>query len=504
MAKRVLLITADQQRADTLGAYGSPLGATPHLDALAARGTTFTRAHCQHPYCQPSRWTILTGQHPRTHGVWTNGVDPEPRQLDDALSTRLTAGGFETSFVGKAHLASVGVLRPGASPHMEAIGNALRMPADWTGPYMGFSRVELLQMGHYPLGYGPAPLGLHYGRFLAQGGRRRAWDRFAQASPRRSLSGGMIAPQTWHSALPEELHPTTWVTDRALSELSRLGDRAWFMWVSYADPHHPFAPPAPWCHRYHPDDMRLPERRLAELDGKPPLQRRFSRGYLPLDVGLNTASATTSDRELATMMAAYYGMVAQLDHGIGRLLSALSAGGLADDTLVVFASDHGELMGDHHLLFKGPFHYDGLIRVPLIVAGEGFPAGARCDEPVGTIDLAPTFERALGAPRGPRVEGADLGPLARKERARDGVVTENDHRFVFREHVLTVTTKRHKLNLHVGRPYGELYELDADPGERLNLYRDRPALRAELERLLASLLPRAPAAPRRAATWLPA
>ncbi|MCC6646669.1 MAG: sulfatase-like hydrolase/transferase [Polyangiaceae bacterium] len=504
MAKRVLFITSDQQRADTLGAYGSPLGATPHLDALAARGAVFTRAHCQHPYCQPSRWTILTGQHPRTHGVWTNGVDPEPQQLEDALSTRLSARGVATSFVGKAHLASVGVLRPGASPHMEALGNALRMPDDWTGPYMGFERVQLLQMGHYPAGYGPAPLGLHYGRFLAEGSRRRAWSRFLQAGPRRSLSGGMIAPQTWHSALPEELHPTTWITDRAIEEVERLGDSSWLLWVSYADPHHPFAPPAPWCHRYRPDDMILPERRLEELDDKPPLQRRFARGYLPVDVGLNTASTATSDRALATMMAAYYGMIAQIDHGVGRLLEALAARGLADDTLIVFTVDHGELMGDHHLLFKGPFHYEGLLRVPLIVAGDGVPAGARSAEPVGTIDLAPTFERALGAPRGPRVEGSDLLPVARGEVARDGVVTENDHRVVFREHVLTLTTRHHKLNMHVGRPYGELYDLDDDPGERVNLWRHRPALRAELARRLEELLPPAPARARPPATWLPA
>lgn len=487
-----------------MGAYGSRLGATPNLDALAARGATFTRAHCQHPYCQPSRWTILTGQHPRTHGVWTNGVDPEDQQLDDALSTRAWRAGVQTSFVGKAHLASVGVLTPGASPHMEAIGNAMSMPDDWTGPYMGFSRVELLQMGHFPVGYGPAPLGLHYGRFLAQGSLRRGVSRFLQATPRRSLTGGTIAPQTWHSALPEELHPTTWVTERALAELSRLGDRSWFLWVSYADPHHPFAPPAPWCHRYRPEDMTLPERRHAELDDKPPLQRRFSEGYLPIDVGLNTASATTSDRALATMMAAYHGMVAQIDHGVGRLLSALAANGLADDTLVVFTSDHGELMGDHDLLFKGPFHYEGLLRVPLVVAGAGFPAGARSAEPVGTIDLVPTFERALGLPRGPRVQGDDLGPVARGEVARRGVVTENDHRIVFREHVLTLTTRRHKLNRHVGRPYGELYDLDVDPGERVNLWRDRPALRAELERLLDELVPPAPPRPRPLASWLPA
>ncbi len=512
-APGVLLITTDQQRADTLGAYGSRLGATPRLDALARQGVTFTEARCQHPYCQPSRWTILTGQHPRTHGVWTNGVDPTPENVAAALSTRAAGAGLATAFVGKAHLATNGVFRPGVSPHMEAAWNAARMPEGWYGPYMGFSHVELIQLGHYPFGFGPWPFGLHYGRWLAGvapdghtiTGRaallRNSLRRMREAGPARERD---LAPQTWRSALPEPLHPTSWIADRAIARLEALGDRPFFLWVSFPDPHHPFDAPEPWASRFDPRDLPLPRRDPAELAGKPPLQRRFSEGLGFWARALNTPAARLPDRDLATMIAAYYGMVAQLDHHIGRILDALSARRLEARTTVAFTSDHGELLGDHGLLFKGPFHYDGLLRVPLVLRGPGLPAGRRVDDPVGTIDLAPTFERILGVPAGGAVEGRDLAPVIEGRERRDAVLTDNDHRFVLREHVQTLTTRDHKLSRHIGRPYGELYVRAEDPGERENRWSDRPALRAELEAELDRRLPPARGPSRRTVSLLPA
>jgi len=481
----VLLITTDQRRADTLGPWNAAVPVTPNLDALAKHGVVFGDAHCQHPYCQPSRWTILTGQHPRRHGVWTNGVDPTARQLADALSTRAVEAGVATAFVGKAHLATNGVFRRSRSPYMETIANSRHMKDDWYGPYMGFEHVELLQLGHFPFGYGPAPLGLHYGRFLASHGG--ALRNFLRAAPRRALVGSPRAPQTWHSSLPEELHPTTWVADRTIERLRALRGRPFFLWCSFADPHHPFDPPAPWCRRVDPADVRLPRRDVRELDDKPPWQKRFALGLGLFARALNTPGASVSDRELAIMIAAYLGLVAQLDHQVGRILRALEQEGLADDTAVFFTTDHGELLGDHALLFKGPFHYDGLVRVPLIARVPGWPSGARVDDPVGTIDLAPTFERLLGVRAGARVQGEDLAPLLSGGR-RDAALCENDHRIGFREHVQTLVTRDYKLNRHVGRAYGEIYDRRADPGETRNLFHDA-ALRARLEAQLDDVLP---------------
>lgn len=496
------MITTDQQRADTLGVYGSKLGATPNIDRLAAEGVTFREARCQHPYCQPSRWTILSGQHPRTHGVWTNGVDPTEAEIEAALSTRLTARGIATALVGKAHLASHGVFRRRASPYMEAVVNAVRMPDDWHGPYMGFDDVALLALGHFPFGFGPAPLGLHYGRFLARGGPLERFRRFVQASPRGAIVSGE-APQTWASALPEQLHPTTWIADETIARLKKLQGTRFFLWASFADPHHPFDPPSPWCFRYDPRDMPLPVRDPDELRSKPPVQERFSKGLSPLARWLNVPGGNVTDRELAVMMAAYYGSVAQIDYQVGRILRALDEVGMTDETLVVFASDHGELLGDHGLLFKGPFHYDGLLKVPLVLRGPRFRGGRQVHEPVGLIDVAPTIDTALGFSLRSEYEGRDLSPLAAGRGKRDAVLTENLHTTGFVEHVQTITTRDYKLNRHVGRDYGELYVRADDPGERHNRWNDLSWVRSSLEAELDRKLPPAREL-RKAITVLPA
>lgn len=500
----ILLITTDQHRADTLGAYGSRLGATPNLDALAGQGSLFETALTQHPYCQPARWTILTGQHPRTHGIWTNGVDPEEQQIADAFSTRIAREGHRTAFIGKAHFATSGVMVPGRSKYMEAMANAVSMPEHWQGPYMGFEHVDLIELGHYPAGYGPWPLGLHYGKWLAKDGRLKALERFARAGPWSALPPRRRGPQTWNCALPEELHPTTWTADRTIEALRRSKDKPFFIWCSFADPHHPFDPPAPWCYRYDAKDMTLPRRDPGEFAGKPAIQRKFSEGISSLTAPLNPAGAKISDRALAEVMAAYYGMVAQLDHNIGRVLGELATLGLEEETLVVFTSDHGELLGDHSMLLKGPFHYDGVVKVPLIVKGPKVPAGRRVDAPVGTIDLVPTFEQLLGSTPGARVEGESLLALLNGKAGRDAAVCENDHRIWFRTHVQTIVTREWKLNVHCGEPLGELYDRRNDPGEFENRWGDRPRIRAELSEELARRLPAWHEPRRRPVSILPA
>ena len=174
-------------------------------------------------------------------------------------------------------------------------------------------------------------------------------------------------------------------------------------------------------------------------------------------------------------------MIAQLDHGIGRVLDALAARGLADDTLVLFTGDHGDFMGDHQMMLKAPIHYESLIRVPLIVRGPGFAAGAVVDEPVGTIDLAPTVLAACDLPVPPTMQGRHL-----LQGTRDAVLTEDDMlrgSFAFR----TLTTRRYRLTCdQVVTERSELYDLAEDPGELVNRWND-PALRATRDELLGLL-----------------
>jgi arylsulfatase A-like enzyme len=289
---------------------------------------------------------------------------------------------------------------------------------------------------------------------------------------------------TWPCALAEEDHPTTWIADRAIDWLQTVNE-PFFAWVSFTDPHHPMDAPRPWCDRYDPADVLevLPEPHPEEFEGKPPLHRVWSQGArgTPFEFA-NPGGAHYTREELARMTAGYYGMVAQIDHQLGRLLAVLDERGLADDTLVVLTSDHGEFLGHHQMIFKGPVHYDDLLRVPLIVRGPGFGAGAVVDDPVGTIDVAPSLLDAadVGVPQ--HMEGRPLldGP-------REHVVTENDFDIVVRLSLRTLTTRTHKVT--VDRDHeenGELYDLVEDPGERVNRWAD-PAYASLRSDLVATL-----------------
>jgi arylsulfatase A-like enzyme len=490
----VLLITTDQQRADTLGCEGNPLRATPRLDALAARGTRYSAARTQNPLCQPARASILTGTYPSTHGVTCNGVDLPADAEARSIATLLANAGFATVIIGKAHFATAFPYLP--TGKVESVEGSARVDRDWCGPYFGFDHAELMLFGHnlriaelmgrWNWIYGPPPFGLHYARYLFRDGFERGAERIRLMQP-EAAGGVWDQTQTWRNALPEEDHPTTWIADRAIDWLQGV-DEPFFAWVSFADPHHPMDPPAPWSDRYAAADALeiLPEVHADEFEGKPPLHRILSQGLRgrPLEWA-NPGGATLTREELARMTAGYYGMVAQLDHAIGRVIDVLDERGIADETLVIVTTDHGEFLGEHQLIFKGPFGYDSLLRVPLLLRGPGIAAGAVVDAPVGTIDLAPTILGAAGLEVPAWMEGTALG-----ESTREYVLTENDFQIVASIPMRTITTADYKLHRYLDAPFGELYDLGEDPGEVVNRY-DDPAYegtRSDLEVLLDDVM----------------
>jgi arylsulfatase A-like enzyme len=494
----IVLITTDQQRADSVGAYGNPVCRTPNLDRLATEGTRFDACRTQNPYCQPSRATILTGTYPSTHGVTSNGIDLPDDATERALPTLLGQAGYRTALLGKAHFASTYPVLP--TGRLESVDGSARMADDWFGPYVGFEHVELVLFGHnmriaplmgqWTWCFGPPPMGLHYGRWLFRDGFERGVERLRLMQP-EAAGAVWDHTQTWRNALPEEDHPTTWVGDRAVDWIrdAATGDRPFFAWVSFTDPHHPMDPPAPWSDLYTADDVAecLPEKREGEFDTKPAFHRAWARGArgLPMEWA-NPGGANYSDRELATMIAGYYGMVSQLDHQIGRVLDTLDELGIAGETLVIATTDHGEFLGDHQMMFKGPLHYEGLLRLPLIVRGPGFGAGAVVGDPVGTIDLVPTALEAAGVEVPAWVEGRSLTALGREH-----VLTENDHQMVIELPLRTITTDRYKLTRYLAAPeQGELYDLREDPGEFVNRFDDPgyEPIRKDLEALLHDVM----------------
>ena len=474
----VLLITTDQQRADSIGAYGNPVCQTPNLDRLAAAGARFDACRTQNPYCQPARATILTGTYPSTHGVTSNGIDLPEAAAGSSVAHLLGQAGYRTALIGKAHFASTFPVLP--TGRIESVAGSAQLAEDWHGPYFGFEHVELVLFGHNlriaPLMgqwnwcFGPPPFGLHYGRYLFRDGPERGSERLRLMQP-EAAGAVWDHTQTWANALGEEDHPTTWIADRAVEWL-RSVEGPFFAWVSFADPHHPMDAPHPWCDRYQPEDVMdlLPVAHPEEFATKPPFHQAWARGArgTPMEWA-NPGGASLTRRELAAMTAGYYGMVSQLDHAIGRVVQALDERGLADETLVMVTTDHGELLGDHQMVFKGPLHYEGLLRLPLIVRGPDVAAGTVVADPVGTIDLAPSAMLATGLDVPEHMEGQPLfdGP------EREHVLTENDHQMVFRLSLRTITTTRYKLTWYRELDgVGELYDLDEDPGELVNRWAD--------------------------------
>jgi arylsulfatase A-like enzyme len=494
----ILLVTTDQQRADSIGAYGNDVCRTPNLDRLAAAGTRFSSARTQHPYSQPSRASLLTGRHPSSTGVFTNGVDLPADMAEAGLASLLANAGYATAIFGKAQFATAFPALPSGSP--ESLAGSAAVDPDWHGPYAGFDRAELVLFGHnvplMPLAgswnwcFGPPPFGLHYARFLFRDGFAKGVERLRLMQPE---AAGLTfeANQTWPNQLPAEDHWNTWVADRAV-EWIRGRSAPWFAWVSFPDPHHPMDPPAPWSRMYTPADVahRLPRADPAELAGKPPLHAYWAKGFAGTPLRWrNPGGANLKPLELAAMTAGYYGMVSHVDHEVGRLLGALDETGQADDTLVVFTSDHGDYLGEHLQVFKGPLPYEGLLRVPLILRGPGVDAGRVVDDPVGLIDVAPTLLSRAGCEVPPGVDGRRLDDLP-----RDHVITENDHRAGLRVHILTLTGRRHKLSWYADREdTGELYDLQEDPRELVNRWAD-PSLwnvREEMLRVLREFAARA-------------
>jgi arylsulfatase A-like enzyme len=272
------------------------------------------------------------------------------------------------------------------------------------------------------------------------------------------------------------------------------------LWANFYDPHHPFVAPREYLDRYDPDALPVPIGEPGGLAGKPPIQAEASRKSY---AGFARGFAAYSPAELRETVRAYYAMVTLVDDETRRILDTLAALGLADDTVVVFTSDHGEMLGDHRLMLKGPMLYEPAVRVPLIVRWPGrLPAAARRDDIVEWIDLCPTFLDLAGLPPLPGNQGLSLLPLARGERAaatRGWALCEyrdSGHPYDPPVHVTMLRRGRHKLNVYHGSPAtvrdrtGELYDLENDPDELHNLWDDpaAAAVRAELERFLLDVL----------------
>ena len=493
MGRKILFITTDQQRYDTLGCNGGTIAHTPVVDALAAQGIRYERAHPQSVVCMPSRSTMLTGQHVSTHGVWMNGV-PLPQDAPSVAEV-LNDAGYRTAIIGKPHF------EPFLDPFARFPENGFAGKGTF-GPHRGFEHFESATHG----AAGP----LHYARWLLANHPetvRMFYPVLDSSLEVNAMGGGDTgAPQAWANHIPREWYHTDWVADRTISWLDSLAvDDDWFCWMSFPDPHHPWDPPASEVSRINWHDVPLPAgyitdaaEREAVLDAKPRHFRAWYDGRLVSNYEAPASwvpSTLTPDqiREVTALNAVECELI---DEAIGRVLAAVGARGWGDDVDVVFTTDHGELGGDFGLMFKGPYHVEGLMRLPFIwrPAPSSGAAPAVVIRPVGHIDLAPTFCAIAGLPAPEWMEGKALPvhDADADERGFERVLTEWDSElFGVGVHLRTITRDGYVCSTyqpgyaHDGTE-GELYDLADDPLQHVNRW-DDPAMASLRSDLLADL-----------------
>ena len=437
----ILLLMADQWRADCLGAAGNPVIHTPNLDQLAASGTRFTNAYSATPTCTPARAGLLTGLAPWNHGmlryaeVGARYPVEMPRALRDA--------GYYTTAIGKLHYHPQRNLH---GYHQALLDESGRVESvDFRSDYRSWFWSQAPNLDPDATGLG--------------------WNDF-DARP---------------YALPERLHPTAWTGQTAAAWIeSYQRPEPFFLKVSFARPHSPYDPPERFWRRY--QDASLPPAavggwasRFASKSGPEPDAWHGDMG----------AAQVRRSRQ------GYYGSISFVDEQIGRIMESLTRRGLMDQTLIVFFSDHGDMMGDHHLWRKS-YAYAGSARVPFLVRGPGVQRGGVMHEMVELRDVLPTFLDAAGARAERPLDGKSLLPLiAGKNRGwRPFLDLEHGVCYSPDNHWNALADQRHKYIFHARDGSEQLFDLARDPGELHDLSGEAPAgetLRLWRQRMTAHL-----------------
>ena len=493
--KLVLVIVADQLRADHTGFGGLGFDHTPHLDSIAERGTVFERAHATNPSCMPSRASLATGRWPSVHGTRTNGIPLDP--LAETVMTSLAAAGWTCAAVGKLHLQTLGwpfeqhqldeiaTTNPWSHDNRpNAAGRDLDVDLEWENiarhraelvplpaDYYGFSSVDLVS------GHGDGASG-HYWHWLLEHGV----DPAALAGFANSPNPSSLWSEVWETAMPAELSTSSYVAERTVEQIMRAAERdgPTFIFASFPDPHHPFCPPAEYASLIDPADVELPASFHQDPEGLAPHVRLMleRRGTPNIDSTITFAITEAQYREA---MVAQLGLIKMLDDAVGRIMAAVDAAALTDETAIIFTADHGDHFGDHGLILKQLVHYEAVTRVPLVVTGAGAVA-PRSNALVSNADVAPTILDIAGVDHFRGIQGRSLQPVLGGAAAdhRDAILVEEDMPIGVEGlpapvRMRTLIADAGRLTVYHGHGIGELYDFDSDPTEQSNRYGDAGA-----------------------------
>ena len=458
----ILWITTDSQRHDTLGCLGNRFVTTPNLDGLAANGRLFNHCYCQNPLCMPSRASFMTGRYPRTNRARQNGQTlPDDEVL---ASRRLADAGYLCGMVGRLHASAGRFSERRRNNDGYAYWHYSAVPfRDWRGDFDHAATNE-------------------YAYWLREKGvtdhEQYVWD------PDKDSPRAVRGSRYVQAGIEPELHDTTWSADMAVQfiEANTTLGSPWMLNLNLNAPHHPFDPPLdclePYLDRL--EDIPLPNYTPGELDNKGSFQQRTHEGAYNQPGIFRYDEMSEEDHRL--IRAAYWADIDLVDAQLGRVLDTLERTGQRDNTMVIFHSDHGEMLGDHGMYLKGPFFYDPMVRVPLIIAWPGtIPAMKKTGQAmVELVDIAPTVLEAAGLPVDSGMQGRSLYPLLSGEnmpdRHRDDIYCEHyKSSAMYRDpspYLTMVRTEACKLVVLHSADAGELYDLESDPGESMNRWDD--------------------------------
>lgn len=493
MSKRpnFLFIITDQHRADHLGCYGNEVVQTPNIDGIASNGTRFDRFYVANPICMPNRASIMTGRMCSVHGARHNGI-PLSRNHTTFVEL-LRDAGYRTGLIGKSHLQSFTGLPatnnfiPQKAKHVpskhlrdaykdnrhsseydaEDITKWDRPLADRiAGDFYGFEHVEVAA-DHADRASGDYLLWA----------REQHPDFESLVGPENALADNRInAPQAWRTAVPEELYSTNWIANQSENWLSEHAkdDAPFFLQMSFPDPHHPFTPPGKYWDMYDPSDIELPASfGKGDLPPIRAMQEAMHNGTDPRDNQNPFAVTADEAREIISLT---YGMITMIDDAIGRVLGQLERQGLAENTIVIFTSDHGDYMGDHGLMLKLLLHYQGIIRVPFIWNDpRQHSQNSKCSSLASSIDIAASILECANIQPFNGLQGRNLFDTE----APEAIIIEEDSQrtmtgFDRPQRVRTLVTERYRMSLREGEDWSELYDLHSDPLELENLF-DQPS-----------------------------
>lgn len=457
----VLLITMDQLRADCLGVAGHPVASTPNIDALAQRGVRFTNHYSNCAPCAPARASLLTGLWQSNHRVTNNGA---PLADDLPMLPRLMSDeGYDPVLFGYTDTA----LDPATLDADDSRRNS------WEQPMPGFRAEVLLDDNVQEWIDWLAELGYA----VPEGGGLD--NRLIYEPADVEIPHGRGA--SWRPARYRAEHSeAAFLTGKVLEWLETAdGDEPWFVHLSYLRPHPPYIAPEPYNNMFDPADVPTPVRAATPSD------EAALHPYL--SVALPLVASPEDDLDQRQLQATYYGMVAEVDAQLGRLLDGLDVLGLTDDTVIVLTSDHGEQLGDHWLIEKLGF-FDQSYRIPLIISSPSHvnDPGRVVEAFTENVDVTPTVLDLVGAPQPEMSDGSSLRPLldhpdSEVDWWRSAVHFESDFREPTSDIIeqlvgirqdqcaLSVIRDHHGKYVHFGGGYPSLFfDLDEDPDELVN------------------------------------